>query len=486
MSNKPTPFSNPSKHDFSRENSDSESSSRSGRTFRNRWPLQDEEDDIAEDETDMKSSPAQPTKTQSRPMRFLPNEFDRPETSPRFNFRQSARSLPQNLLSEISISDILLSHTIAEEDREAFYHLELLYMFRQRLRLVALLGLLLLPIFHLFYIYLSPQIAQQTRVTHIMMASVCTSYLFLPAHITSLAWARICTFFGYALMCLGASLIVVILAKNQFEQTSISGLQLAMLAAHSQILISIVLLPLTFWESAVMSVIVAISLTWSSLWTAPFDNGPVSNSQLFVLITTSVFVLCLAHFQTVLRRRAFDATFDLANSVAQMQTLSTHDAVTGGFNRLYLERNLALEINRTTRFARPLSIMMFDLDNFKIVNDTVGHTTGDEVLRIVNQAASLAVRDVDTLARYGGDEFMVVLPETESEDALAIAQRLQEIVRAQLQARFGAQTPAGHVTLSVGIVTLYLSAPITPESIIACADERLYEAKRMGKNCIAV
>ena len=399
---------------------------------------------------------------------------------------QTGSMLSQPLLSKTSISDMVLANAAQEADREIFYQLELLHLFRQRLQLVAFLGLLLLPIFHIFYLYLSPQVAQQTRITHLLMASVCILFLLAPAHITDLKWARLSAVIGYVLMCLGSSMIMVILAQNQFEQTSISGLQLAMLAAHSQILVSIVLLPITLWESLVMTLIITVSLAWSSWWTVPYDGGTVQTSQIFVLITTAIFVLCLAHFQAVLRRRAFNATFDLALSVAQMQTLSIRDAVTGGYNRLYLERNLELEINRTARFSRPISVMMFDLDNFKNVNDTQGHTAGDEVLRVVNQAAGLAVRDVDTLARYGGDEFMVVLPETDQEDALAVAERLQICVRDQLQSSFGAQTPEGQVTLSVGVVTLHLCAPTSTDSIIARADERLYEAKRMGKNRIAI
>lgn len=430
---------------------------------------------------------ANPQKPQPWQVQFLPDEPAQLIQSPRFNFQQSAKALPQSFWSETGIADILLSHDIQEEDRESFYRLELLYMFRQRLRLVAFLGLLLLPVFHLFYLYLSPQVAQQTRITHFLMAGVCALYVFLTNHMTSLMWARLSAVIGYGLMCLGASLITVILEQNQFEQTSLSGLHLAILAAHSQILVSIVLLPLTLWESLVMCIIVTASLAWASWWTVPFDGGgSVQTSQLFVIATTAVFVLCLAHFQSVLRRRAFDATFDLASSMAQMQTISIQDAVTGGHNRLHLERNLALELNRTARFSRPLSVMMFDLDNFKNVNDTVGHTAGDEVLRVVNRAAELALRDVDTLARYGGDEFVAVLPETESDDALAIAQRLQMSVRNQLQSSFGAQTPAGQVTLSIGIVTLHLCAPATTKSVIARVDERLYEAKRMGKNRIAI
>jgi diguanylate cyclase (GGDEF)-like protein len=153
---------------------------------------------------------------------------------------------------------------------------------------------------------------------------------------------------------------------------------------------------------------------------------------------------------------------------------------------LYLQRVLAHEISRAARFSHPLSALMFDLDNFKAVNDTQGHTIGDEVLRVVNEAAVLAVREVDTVARYGGDEFMVVLPETERDDALEIAERMQQCVQEKLQEHFGADSGPNRVTLSIGITTLRPNEKHTPENIISLADERLYEAKRMGKDRIAV
>lgn len=375
---------------------------------------------------------------------------------------------------------------VQESDREATYQRELLGLFQQRLRFNAFVGLVLIPIFQLFYYLLSPTIAAQTLGPHAMLLGVCVMYLLLAARIRKLMWARLLTVFGYALICLGASLVMVILSQNQFGMLSLSGVQLAMLAAHSQILISIVLLPLTFYEGLVMTAIVTICLAWSSWWTVPIDRDSVQTSQIFVLVTTAIFVLSVVHFQAILRRRAFDAGFDLARSVAQLRLLSTLDAVTGGFNRLYLQRILAHEISRAARFSHPLSALMFDLDNFKAVNDTQGHTVGDEVLRVVNEATLFAVREVDITARYGGDEFMVILPETERADALEIAERVQQCVNEKLQEHFGAGSAPGRVTLSMGVITLRPNENQTPENVIALADERLYEAKRMGKNRIAV
>jgi diguanylate cyclase (GGDEF)-like protein len=405
-----------------------------------------------------------------------------------FGTRESpARTDHFSAMSEEDITaEVFQTPPVRETDREAAYDHELLGLFRQRLRFNALVGIALLPLFQFFYYLLSPTIAAQTFMIHAMMLGVCLLYLLLPSHIHKLMWARLLTVFGYTLICLGASLVMITLSQNQFGTLSVAGVQLAMLAAHSQILISIVLLPLTLYEGLVMTAIVTFCLAWSSWWTVPIEKDSVQSSQLFVLTTTAIFVLSVVHFQAVLRRRAFDASFDLARSVAQLQLLSTLDAVTGGFNRLYLQRVLAHEISRAARFSHPLSALMFDLDNFKAVNDTQGHTIGDKVLRVVNEAAVLAVREVDTVARYGGDEFMVVLPETKRDDALEIAERMQQCVQEKLQEHFGADSGPNRVTLSIGITTLRPNEKHTPENIISLADERLYEAKRMGKDRIAV
>jgi diguanylate cyclase (GGDEF)-like protein len=389
-------------------------------------------------------------------------------------------------MSEEEITtEVLSAPSVQEADREATYNRELLDVFRQRLRFNAIVGLILLPLFQLFYYFLSPAIAEQTLAPHAMMFGVCLLYLLLPSQIQKLVWARLLTVFGYTLICMGASLVTMILSQNQFGTLSMAGVQLAMLAAHSQILISIVLLPLTLYEGLVMTVIVTFCLAWSSWWTVPIERGSVQTSQMFILITTAIFVLSVVHFQAILRRRAFDASFDLARSVAQLRLLSTLDAVTGGFNRLYLQRILTHEISRAARFSHLLSALMFDLDNFKEINDTQGHTIGDDVLRMVSQAALLAVREVDIVARYGGDEFMVVLPETTRADALEIAQRVQQCVHEKLQEHFGPESMPGRVTLSIGVTTLQPNENSTPENVISLADERLYEAKRTGKDRIA-
>jgi diguanylate cyclase (GGDEF)-like protein len=416
-------------------------------------------------------------------MRLMPDALDRLRDHARADWNEERA---QGIGDNVSTQEILLSHAVEECDREPLYRLELLHLFRQRLRLLAIFGFALIPIFHLFFSYLSPQAAQQALLPHGLMLMVCISYWFFAPRIPNLVWARAMAVWGYVLICASTSLVMAALSQSPLDDVTIRSIQFVVFAAHSQILLSLVILPLSLWESIVLASITAGSLAWSAWWVLPEDAGPARSAQLFVLSTTAIFVLCVAQLQSMLRRRAFDSTFDLARSAVQLEALSTLDAVTGGFNRLYLQNMLTLEVSRAARFSHPLSVMMFDLDNFKAINDTLGHNTGDEVLRIIWQSASTILRDVDTIARYGGDEFVAVLPETEIADVKAIAERLQTTTASQLRARYGESCPCSLVTLSIGIVTLHPVETIPAEHIIALADERLYEAKRMGKNCIAI
>jgi diguanylate cyclase (GGDEF)-like protein len=415
-------------------------------------------------------------------MRLLPDALDRLRDHPGFDWDEKDK---RDAREPASAQEIMLSHNVVEADREPLFHLEHLRIFRQRLRVLAWLGLVLLPLFHLFHMYAAPATAPEALWPHVLMFTVCAVYLFLAPRVFNLVWARLLTGIGYTLICTGAALVMAVLSQGPPDESAERSIQFVILASHSQILLSVVLLPLSIWESTVITAIVTTSLVWSAWWVMP-DADAMRPAQIFVLATTAIFVLCMTHFQSLLRRRALDSSFDLARSAAQLQRLSILDAVTGGFNRLHLEKTLALEINRAARFSHPLAVMMFDLDNFKAVNDTQGHMVGDEVLRVVWEAAITAVRDVDTVARYGGDEFMIVLPETGTEGAHAIAERFQAIAGAQLKNHFGANCPESAVTLSIGIVTVERSDPIPITQLITLADERLYEAKRMGKNRIAV
>lgn len=154
--------------------------------------------------------------------------------------------------------------------------------------------------------------------------------------------------------------------------------------------------------------------------------------------------------------------------------LATTDSLTGLFNRRYGADTLDLEIARANRYHRPLSIILFDIDHFKIVNDIHGHLAGDQVLRTVAKTASNTLRNVDILVRWGGEEFLLISPETEEEEARQIAERLRkEIELAPIKGKF-------HVTASIGVAQL-LEGDLLNDLILR-ADKKLYEAKSTGRN----
>jgi diguanylate cyclase (GGDEF)-like protein len=165
--------------------------------------------------------------------------------------------------------------------------------------------------------------------------------------------------------------------------------------------------------------------------------------------------------------------------VVEQQAVS--DPLTGIANRRQFFDVLGREYERAQRFGQPLALILTDIDNFKSINDTRGHLTGDAVLRGVAATLAGLIREIDVAARYGGEEFAVLLPQTSRDGAMQLAERLRAAVEAA-----GIETPEGdalHVTASFGVA----SGPdpaMTQVDLIASADAALYEAKRAGKNVV--
>lgn len=161
---------------------------------------------------------------------------------------------------------------------------------------------------------------------------------------------------------------------------------------------------------------------------------------------------------------------------------ATSDGLLGIANRREFERMLKLEWRRAIRERQPLSLLMVDVDNFKIYNDTYGHLKGDECLQqIAATLKGITGRPGDLLARYGGEEMAILLPRTEQEGALHIAQR----VHASLTERaipFLDSLVADHVTVSIGVASMLPSQNVSAHTLIAHADKGLYAAKDNGRN----
>ena len=163
-----------------------------------------------------------------------------------------------------------------------------------------------------------------------------------------------------------------------------------------------------------------------------------------------------------------------------IQQAST-DVLTGVANRRHFHEFLEEHFRLAARYGTPLSLFLVDLDHFKQLNDTYGHLVGDEVLRAVAQRMRAHLRDADLLARFGGEEFVVVLPSTPLEGAVQSAERVREALAARPIEAAGQEIP---VTASFGVSAYRADALMTPEWLIKEADLALYEAKRAGRNCV--
>ena len=161
-----------------------------------------------------------------------------------------------------------------------------------------------------------------------------------------------------------------------------------------------------------------------------------------------------------------------AKHFADAQHCAITDLLTGLYNKAYFLEAIKGEISRSSRSQKPVSLILFDFDNFKELNDTKGHMEGDRILQNTGQLLKEQVRAMDIACRYGGEEFTVILPETSQDDAFAIAERLRTSV---------ADAFEGVTTISLGVVTC-MNASVDANNMIRQVDTALYKAKSLGKN----
>jgi two-component system cell cycle response regulator len=186
----------------------------------------------------------------------------------------------------------------------------------------------------------------------------------------------------------------------------------------------------------------------------------------------------LARTVTQIRRKRYNDR--LRNSVKQSFELAVTDPLTGLANRRYLDDHLKVLFNRAAARGRPLSVCLTDIDRFKSVNDTYGHDAGDEVIKEFAARIRASVRGADLACRYGGEEFVVIMPDTLPDQATAIAERLRQAIEdREFVLRPGG--PAISLTASMGIAS-NLTGAETPEQMLKQADMALYRAKDSGRN----
>jgi two-component system cell cycle response regulator len=181
--------------------------------------------------------------------------------------------------------------------------------------------------------------------------------------------------------------------------------------------------------------------------------------------------------------RPLTLVLDNARLSQRLHEMSTLDGLTGQLNHRAIYDRLTEELERARRYRYPLSVILCDLDHFKEVNDTHGHLAGDAVLREGASSLRRCLRSTDILGRYGGEEFLAVLPQVDLAAACLAAERLrQSLEEGPVTLQSGAQVG---VTGSFGVASQHeLSGPPTPDLLVSLADRRLYEAKAAGRNCI--
>lgn len=181
---------------------------------------------------------------------------------------------------------------------------------------------------------------------------------------------------------------------------------------------------------------------------------------------------------------ALKTTNDIKD-LAVLKQESITDALTGLRNRRYFDQRISEEVALSTRYKLPLTLMLIDVDHFKKINDTYGHTVGDEVLQTLSKIIQNVVRDSDIVARYGGEEIVIITPNTTKEEAAILAERLREKVEQTKVATIATTQEVVQVTISIGLCSL--SPIITDkEALLEESDQSLYLAKKHGRNRVVV
>lgn len=225
----------------------------------------------------------------------------------------------------------------------------------------------------------------------------------------------------------------------------------------------------------IIAVCVLIVIRLLRIYRVVFENTPIGVSDFIAPIAFNFFLLTLP----ILLAPTVTIGFLVMTSdklIKRLRDSARLDPLTGVLNKATMSQEMARELNRSIRYRRPLSVLMIDLDNFKMINDTQGHLKGDELLKETVKWIAQSLRETDSIARFGGDEFTALLLETDDEGALLVAQRIVDKLNQNLPSDCSA---------SVGIATLQDSSD-TVTSITERADRALYQAKRLGKNQVFI
>jgi len=216
-----------------------------------------------------------------------------------------------------------------------------------------------------------------------------------------------------------------------------------------------------------------------ALWHAghPGANLVRSATQFAVLLIVLPWFAAMSGYVNSLRHRLSDSNRHLREANLRIEQIALRDELTGTYNRRYLIATLEREISRAQRLGAPLSVCLFDIDNFKRINDQWGHAAGDAVLRHFVTVANAGLRGADVFGRYGGEEFLLILPDTDARGAIVAAERTREDVA---RAVFPQTPPDYQVTATAGIAARVRGEQAP--ALLKRADEGLYQGKAAGRN----
>ncbi len=228
--------------------------------------------------------------------------------------------------------------------------------------------------------------------------------------------------------------------------------------------------------------------------TAHSEKLEGQQSDIKNLVTPEVWSLLEGHLSAVLeananmKQQVAEAEAKLANQekqMAQLQRKTRSDPFTGALNRYAMEEDLSEEFTRSCRYKRPFGIILADIDFFKKVNDTYGHQTGDEVLKTFVKLLRKSLREVDLIYRYGGEEFIILLPEADLDSAATAAERVRKCVESHVLRHKTIEAITIKITVSLG-VTCLADTDRQYQDLIKRADDALYRAKNSGRNRVEV
>lgn len=293
--------------------------------------------------------------------------------------------------------------------------------------------------------------------------------------------------------------VLVAIFANTFPACFIEGVGLTPFKIISEYIISIILLAaialllyhraafdrkVVQWlvASLILTVVAELAFTF---YVSVYGLGNLIGHFLkfiaFFLIYIAIVEMGIEKPQRLLFRNLQRKEEAFENALREVERLAITDSLTSLYNRRHFSKVGEGEVQRACRYGRSLSAIMLDIDHFKRVNDTFGHNVGDQILQGVAQSCRKVLRGVDVLGRYGGDEFIILLPENDRATAVQVAERLREkISHLQLNTAKG---PA-KVTASLGVAAVDCDKP-SLETLLSQADNALYVAKRRGRNRVS-